>query len=263
MVKLVSAIAAGFVSWMAAATLAFAVCAPVAEGPRAWPVLDLPAKPPAPGSVEVTFIGHASFLIRSAGGTTAITDYNDHLVMPLVPTVATMNRAHSTHFSHAPDTRIKHVLRGWKEGGVAEHGLSVGDMRIFNVPTNLRNWETGGTDYGGNSTFVFEVAGLCIGHLGHLHHTLTETHLKRLGPIDILMIMVDGSVTLTRAGAIEVIDQIKPKVVIPMHFFSRSNLEDFAAALASRYPTTRSDSPTVVFSRATLPDRQLLVLPGH
>jgi L-ascorbate metabolism protein UlaG (beta-lactamase superfamily) len=183
--------------------------------------------------------------------------------MPLVPMVATMNRAHSTHFSHAPDPGIKHVLRGWKDGGVAEHNVVVGDMRIFNVPTNIRRWDTGGTDYAGNSTFVFEASGLCIAHLGHLHHTLTETHLKQMGPVDILMIMVDGTVTLTRQGSLEVIEQIKPKVVIPMHFFSRSNLEDFVATLASRFPVRRSESATVFYSRATLPERQLLVLPGH
>jgi L-ascorbate metabolism protein UlaG (beta-lactamase superfamily) len=244
---------------------ALAICAPVSEAPRprVWPAVDIPAQLPPRGSVEITFIGHASFLIRSPGGITAITDYNDYISMPLVPDVATMNRAHTTHFSHAPNRAIKHVLRGWKEGGVAEHNLVVGDMRIFNVATNIRNWETRTTDYAGNSTFVFEVAGLCIAHLGHLHHTFTEEHLKRLGPIDILMIMVDGSVTLTQEGAMEVIEQIKPKVVIPMHFFSRDNLERFAALLASRFPITRSESATVIFSRATLPERQLLVLPGH
>lgn len=258
-------IVAAVFALLASTAAAHAVCAPVALGPepRIWPAVVLPERLPERGSVEVTFIGHASFLIRSAGGVSAITDYNDHVLMPLVPTVATMNRAHSTHFSHAPDPGIKHVLRGWKDGGVADHGLSVGDMRIFNVPTNIRNWESGTTDFAGNSSFVFEVAGLCIAHLGHLHHTLTETHLKRLGPIDILMIMVDGSVSLTQDGAMEVIGQIKPKVVIPMHFFSRENLERFAERLASQYPIKRSDSPTVIFSRATLPDRQLLILPGH
>jgi L-ascorbate metabolism protein UlaG (beta-lactamase superfamily) len=246
------------------AASALAICAPVSQAPaRAWPAVDIPAQLPPKGSVEVTFLGHASFLIRSPGGITAITDYNDHVFMPLVPTVATMNRAHSTHFSHAPDPGIKHVLRGWKEGSYADHRLDVGDMRVFNVPTNIRNWETGTTDYAGNSSFVFEVSGLCIAHLGHLHHTLTEEHLKRLGPVDILMIMVDGSVTLTQEGALEVIGQIKPKVVIPMHFFSRANLERFAARLSDQFPIKRSESPTVIFSRATLPDKQLLILPGH
>jgi len=255
----------GAAAWLAAAAAAFAVCAPVAEAPRPriFPAAVLPEAPPPRGSVEVTYIGHSTFLIRTAGGVSAATDFNDHVRPPIVPTIATMNRAHSTHFSHAPDPRIKHVLPGWKDGGVAEHNLAEGDMRVFNVSTNIRNWQSGGTDYAGNSIFVFESAGLCIAHLGHLHHTLTEEHLKRLGPIDIVMIAVDGSVTLRQSDALAVVEQIKPKVVIPMHFFSEATLEQFVELFKGRYPVKRSDTPTAIFSRAALPERQLLLLPGH
>ena len=250
----------------ASTTTAFAICAPVAEGPgaRIWRAVDLPAQLPPTGSVEITYIGHSTFLIRTPSGISAATDYNDHIRPPITPTIATMNRAHSTHFSHAPDPAIKHVLPGWKDGGFADHNLVAGDMRVFNIPTNIRNWESRTTDYAGNSIFVFEVGGLCIAHLGHLHHTLTPEHLKRMGPVDIVMIAVDGSVTLTQEGAVEVIEQIRPKVVIPMHFFSEVTLESFVALFASRrYPAVRSESPTVVLSRANLHDRQLLLLPGH
>ncbi len=243
---------------------AFALCAPVADAPRprAWPAVELPAQLPPKGSVEITYVGHSTFLIRTPAGVSAATDYNDHIRPPVTPTIATMNRAHSTHFSYAPDPAIKHVLPGWKEGGVAEHNLVERDMKVFNIPTNIRNWESRTTDYGGNSIFVFEAGGLCIAHLGHLHHTLTPEHLKRMGPIDIVMIAVDGTVTLTQEGALEVVEQIKPKVVIPMHFFSEVTRERFVALFAGRYPTRRSESPTVIYSRANLPDRELIVLPG-
>lgn len=265
MSRMLAGLSAGAAALLAAASTAFALCAPVAEGPRAriWPAVELPAQLPPKGSVEITYLGHSTFLIRTPGGISAATDYNDHVRPPIVPTIATMNRAHTTHFSYAPDPAIKHVLRGWKEGGVAEHDLSEGDMKVFNVPTNIRNWESRTTDYAGNSIFVFEAAGLCIAHLGHLHHTLTPEHIKRMGPIDVVMIAVDGTVTLTQEGALEVVEQIKPKVVIPMHFFSEVTLERFAALFAARYPVKRSESSTVILSRANLPDRQLLLLPGY
>ncbi len=265
MTRRLSGLLVGAMALFAGASAAFALCAPVAEGPgtRIWPTVDLPAQLPPKGSIEISYIGHSTFLIRTPGGISIATDYNDHVRPPIVPTIATMNRAHTTHFSYAPDPAIKHVLRGWKEGGVAEHDLTEGDVRVFNVPTNIRNWENHTTDYAGNSIFVFEVGGLCIAHLGHLHHTLTPEHLKRLGPIDIVMIAVDGTVTLTQEGALEVIEQIKPKVVIPMHFFGEVTLERFVAIFANRYPVSRSESPTVVLSRANLPERQLLLLPGH
>jgi L-ascorbate metabolism protein UlaG (beta-lactamase superfamily) len=265
MFRLFSGLLAGSAALFAAASAANALCAPVAEGPRPriWPAVELPAQLPPKGSVELSYLGHSTFLIRSPGGISAATDYNDYIRYPLVPDVVTMNRAQINHYSYAPDSTIKNVLRGWKDGGVAEHDFTVGDMRIFNVPTNIRDWRTGSTDYAGNSIFVFEVAGLCIAHLGHLQHTLTAEHLKRLGQIDIALVPVDGAYTMTQASAIEVIEAIKPKVVIPMHFFSEERLESFVAMFAERYPVKRSESSTVIFSRAALPDRQLLLLPRH
>ena len=259
------AVAAAALSFLIGAGPAFALCAPIAEGPRArvFPASTLPEGLPRRDSIEVTYIGHSTFLIRTAEGVTASTDYNDYYRTPIVPIVATMNRAHPNHYSHSPEPGVKHVLRGWAEGGYAAHDIVERDLRVFNIPTNIRNWERGTTDYAGNSMFVFESAGLCIAHLGHLHHTLTEEHLKRLGPIDIVMIAIDGAVTIGQEGAISVIDQIKPKVVMPMHYWGYGSLERFVALFESRYPVKRLESSTVVFSRATLPDKQLLILQGR
>lgn len=247
---------------LAAAAPALALCAPIAEGPgaRVFRTAVIPEGLPPRGSVEVTYIGHSTFLIRTAEGVTAATDYNDYYRAPIVPTIATMNRAHPNHYSAAPEPGIKHVLRGWQEGGYAAHDVGERDLRVFNIPTNIRNWSSGTTDYAGNSMFVFETAGLCIAHLGHLHHTLTDEHLKRLGPIDIVLIAVDGAVTISQEGAATVIDQIKPKVVIPMHYWGYGSLDRFIALFAKNYPVKRHDGATVVFTRETLPDKQLLVL---
>ncbi len=242
--------------------LAQALCAPVAEGPRPWRAAVIPEAPPEKGSVELTFLGHATFLLRTAEGVTAIMDYTDYVPAPLTPDIVTMNIAHETHYSLSPDPGIKHVLRGWKEGGIAEHKLAYKDLQVFNVPTNIREWGTGGTRYAGNSVFVFEAAGLCIAHLSHLHHTLTEEHLRQLGQIDVVLVPVDGLYTMPQSRAVEIVEQIRPKVVVPMHIFSPVAVEQFIAILGSRWPVKRNDSATVSFSRATLPDRQLLILPA-
>src|SRR5438132_1233539 len=110
-------------------------------------------------------------------------------------------------------------------GGGASHHLDYREVRIRNVPTNVR--EFGGTRYNGNSIFVFEVADLCIAHLGHLHHTLTPTHLTELGTIDVVLVPVDGTYTLNQEEMIEVLRQIGPKIVVPMHIFSQASLEKF------------------------------------
>lgn len=255
-----SSAAGAALALFASAFPAFAACAPVAGAPRPWKAAVVPEEAPKSGSVELTFLGHATFLLRTAGGVTAIMDYTDYVPAPITPDIATMNIAHPTHYSLNPDPGIKHLLRGWKEGGVAEHNLVVKDLRVFNVSTNIREWSTGATRYGGNSIFVFEAAGLCIAHLSHLHHTLTEDHLKQLGPIDIALVPVDGLYTMPQSRAVEVVEQIKPKIVIPQHVFTPVAVEQFIAILGDRWPVKRNETATAVFARHALPDRQLLVL---
>jgi L-ascorbate metabolism protein UlaG (beta-lactamase superfamily) len=219
----------------------------------------------AEDELRLTFVGHATFLIESPGGVRIATDYNDYVRPEVVPDVATMNLAHSTHHSSNPDPAIGHVLRGWNpEGGTARHDLRVGDVRIRNVPTNIRDW-AGGTDYGGNSIFVFELADLCVAHLGHLHHRLTSEHLAELGPVDVVLVPVDGSWTLRLDAMMEVLGEIKAPLMIPMHFFGPSTLERFLARAGEEgCEIARSDTPSVVLSRARLPGRPtVLVLPGH
>lgn len=210
--------------------------------------------------VRLTFLGHASFLIESPGGVTAVTDYNDYMRMPVVPAIATMNHAHSTHYSALPDPAIKHVLRGWNPGGGAAHwDVTEGDMHVRNVPTNIRNWE-GGTEYDGNSIFIFEAAGLCIAHLGHLHHRLTADHLAAIRHVDVLLAPVDGSYTLGLPGMMETIATLRAPLTIPMHFFGPSTLERFLALAREKFEVKSAGSRTIELSRDTLPSRQTIML---
>ena len=214
--------------------------------------------------VGLTFLGHATFVIETPQGVRIATDYSDGTRPPLTPDVATMNKAHSTHFSTRPDPGIKHVLRGWDPaGGPARHDLTVEDVRIRNVSTNIRSFG-GATEYDGNSIFVFETAQLCIAHLGHLHHTLTPEHLKKLGRIDVLLVPVDGGYTLETFDMMEVLRAINAPLMIPMHFFGPSTLNRFLTSARAHFPVEFGDRPAITLSRATLPNSpKVLVLPGH
>ncbi|HVL73921.1 MAG TPA: MBL fold metallo-hydrolase [Beijerinckiaceae bacterium] len=214
--------------------------------------------------VGLTFVGHATFLVESPGGVRIATDYNDYVRPSVVPDVATMNKAHSTHYSNRPDPGIRHVLRGWDpRGGGVRHDLQVGDVRVRNVSTNIRGW-SGDTEYDGNSIFVFETAELCIAHLGHLHHTLEPSHLRKLGRIDVLLVPVDGGYTLDTDGMIEVMAAIGAPLMVPMHYFNRGTLERFLAKARARWPVEFSDTAAITLSRARLPGSpKVLVLPGR
>ena len=215
-------------------------------------------------AVTITYLGHSSFLIESPQGVRIVTDYNGVHRAPVTPDIVTMNNAHSTHWTDAIESGVKHVLRGWDPGGgMADHQLQFGDVRIHNVPTNVRGF--GATRYNGNSIFVFEVADLCIAHLGHLHHTLTETHLAELGPIDVVMVTVDGSFTLNTAEMVQVLQQLKAKLALPMHVFSDATLARFLARAAEGgFGVRREATAHITLSRADLPQTpEIVVLPGR
>jgi L-ascorbate metabolism protein UlaG (beta-lactamase superfamily) len=217
----------------------------------------------AQSEVRLTFIGHASFVIESPKGVRIVTDYAGY-AGGILPDAVTMNRAHSTHYTDTPDPAIRHVLRGWNpEGGVAEHDVEIGDVRIRNVTTDLRGG-MGGRLEDGNSIFIFETAGLCIGHLGHLHHLLGPEHLGLIGRLDIVMVPVDGGYTMGQEAMLEVLRTIKARVVIPMHFFGPATLNRFIATVSRDYELETLTEPTASFSVGGLPDTpKLIVFPGR
>jgi L-ascorbate metabolism protein UlaG (beta-lactamase superfamily) len=217
--------------------------------------------------IRVNYVGHSTFLIESPQGVRIATDYNDYVKPMALPDIATMNHAHTTHYTDRPDPRIPHVLRGWgvSQDKPARYDLSVKDVRVRNVPTNIRNYYDGGTERHGNSIFIFELAQLCIGHLGHLHHTLNQQQLDEIGRLDVVFAPVDGSMTLDSDGMMEVLQALKAPLIIPMHFFSRYTLERFLArARELKWETETAFTPSMVISKATLPATpKVVALPGR
>jgi L-ascorbate metabolism protein UlaG (beta-lactamase superfamily) len=233
-------------------------CAPVAMGqPKVWRAAA------EDDSVRISFLGHASFEIVSPNGVRAVTDYNGVNIPLEPPDIATMNHAHSTHYTLHPDPRIPHVLHGWSEDGTMPvFDLHVDDMHVTNVATNIRTWD-GGTERYGNSIFVFQTGGLCIAHLSHLHHLLEPRDLDALGHIDVVMVAVDGIYTMSQQDAAAVVEQIQPKIVLPMHYFTTDVLDQFLALEKGKYAIDRRAVPVMKISRASLPaEPTIIVLPG-
>jgi len=208
----------------------------------------------ANNEVRLTFVGHSTFIIESRMGIRIATDYAGWHGLGPIPDVVTMNHAHDTHYTDTPDPAIKHVLRGWNpNGGWAEHNLTVGDVYIRNVPTNIRTWSEAGMEKFGNSIFIFEVAGLCIGHLGHLHHVLTSQQLGQIGQLDVVMVAVEGVFTLDHDGVVKVLMELRARIVIPMHFFG--SLDGFGERLRETHDVDVSKTRTEVMSMATMPGK--------
>lgn len=236
-------------------------CLQVAQdAPRVTPA----AMTLGPEEVGITFLGHAAFRIETPEGISAVTDFAGWWGEGRAPDVVTMNKAHTTHWTPAPDPRIPQVLPGWNpQGGAADHYLELGDLLVRNVPTDIRTWG-GEVEAFGNSIFIFEVAGLCIGHLGHLHHKPTDAHYGMIGRLDVVMAPVDGGYTMNLPAMIEVLKRLRARVVIPMHWFGPANLERFLAGMSDDFEITEARSASIVVSRDTLPPRpRVVVLDGR
>jgi L-ascorbate metabolism protein UlaG (beta-lactamase superfamily) len=218
----------------------------------------------AQDQARITYVGHSTFLIESPKLVRIATDYNNYVKPQVLPDIVTMNRAHSTHYTDSPESGIKHVLRGWSEDGrPSAHDLTYQDVRVRSVATNIRDW-AGGTQRHGNSVFIFELANLCIAHLGHLHHTLTQQQINEMGRVDVVLVPVDGSYTLDLDGMVEVLQALKAPVMIPMHYFSAFTLERFLARVREHWEVEVADIPSLVLSKTTLPAKpKVVVLPGR
>jgi len=208
--------------------------------------------------VTIRYAGHSTYVIETPGGVRIATDYNGIYDTGGLPDVVTMNRAHATHYTLNPDPRIKHVLHGWGDNGEpAKHALTVGDVFIRNVPTDIRStFYSYGTDTemipNGNSIFIFEVAGLCIGHLGHLHHPLDESHIAAIGRLDIVMVPIDGTYTMSIEGIATIVRRLRSSIVLPMHRFG-TPLSDLLDRLHGQFAIDQRLEPSFRISVGALP----------
>jgi L-ascorbate metabolism protein UlaG (beta-lactamase superfamily) len=215
-----------------------------------------------PDSVLIRFLDHASFAIVTPDGTVAVTDYAGYLgLQDLVPDVATMNNAHDTHWTAAPDPRIPHVLRGWPmDGTPAAHRLELGQMLVRNVTTDTRGPFGEGARKDGNSIFIFETAGLCIGHLGHLHQIPTDEQYAAIGRLDVVMVPVDGGYTMRLQDMAGVVRRLRSSVVIPMHWFSQASLDRFLTEMAGDFTVVETGGAELALSLDDLPAQPTIMV---
>lgn len=209
--------------------------------------------------VRISYVDHAMFLIQTPG-ISAMTDFTGYVGnVDFTPDVVTMNNAHGTHWTRSPDPAIPHVLQGWAtDGDAAYHDLDLGEMLIRNVTTDIRSG--GGVREDGNSIFVFEAAGLCIAHLGHLHHEPDVFQYAALGRMDVVMAPVDGGLTLDQSTMIAIMERVRARIVIPMHWFGEANLERFLVGMSDTFAIDRRDGSGLMLALSDLPDRPTAVV---
>ena len=165
--------------------------------------------------MKISWLGHSCFKIESDGGKIIVTDPFDEAVGYPLPKakadVVTVSHDHHDHNHVAAIGGNPAVVRG--PGKKAAAGIEFEGIASYHD-------DRGGKRRGKNTIFSFEMDGIRVCHLGDLGHLLSEEDAAALGDVDVLMIPVGGVYTLDAGGAKKVVGQIRPKVVIPMHFMT-------------------------------------------
>jgi len=163
--------------------------------------------------MNIKWLGHACFKISSERGTIIVTDPFDESVGYPMPNVrADIVTSSHSHFDHNYFKAIKGNFD--IVDTVGEHDIK--GIKIKGVSTF--HDEEQGTKRGKNIVFVFDIDGIKVCHMGDLGHILTERQIEEIGSVDVLLIPVGGYYTIDAKQAVEVMNQLKPKITIPMHY---------------------------------------------
>ena len=163
--------------------------------------------------MKVTWLGHSCFKILNDNGLTIITDpYNNYIGynMPLQKAdIVTLSHLHKDH--SAVENVINNPRIISKAGNYDINGLKI-------ETTNTYHDNKRGTLRGENLIFKYTYEGVSIAHLGDIGQDFDPSIIKNIKGVDILLIPVGGVYTIDYKMAKKYVDEIKPKVVIPMHY---------------------------------------------
>ena len=201
--------------------------------------------------VTIEFFGHNFFQITSSKGTKIVTDPVAPGFYPtpsVSPHAVTVGREHPNHNYVELAQGKPIILRGLGNYGAEWNKISttVRDVLVYTVPVYQQQF---GNALKG-AAFVFDLGTICFGRLGDLSHKITEEQIKAFGKVDIAMIPIGGTFTMPPDTAREVLQQLKPKIAIPMHYRESTYLLDM---FVKGYPNKYLNTHKATFSKTALP----------
>jgi L-ascorbate metabolism protein UlaG (beta-lactamase superfamily) len=211
--------------------------------------------------VDITWLGHACFRLRGRDVAILTDPYEgtDWGYPPLTTSanVVTVSNDHPHHAGLSAIEGEPRVLRGPGE-------YEIGGALIWGVRTS-RPADGNGQAGSKNTAFVIQLEELTVCHLGDLAASpLTAEELTRIKDSDVLLVPVGGHCTINAAQAAEVVAQIEPKLIVPMHYATEEtrgsvaldDIERFCRELGASEasprarlnvtPTSLPSEPTVV-----------------
>lgn len=208
--------------------------------------------------MKIRWFGHSCFGLTASDETRILTDpFDESVGYPLPQMEAAVVTASHGHFDHAYTHGLPGHPRVLRETGSYQAGpVAIGTIQTFHDAS-------GGRQRGGNLMFHFAEAGLHLLHAGDLGHILTAEQILACGQVDVLLIPVGGTYTLEADGAWQVVEQLKPRLIVPMHYrtdalaFPLDSVDPFLHGRSHR----RLPYATIEVTAETLPaEREIQVL---
>jgi L-ascorbate metabolism protein UlaG (beta-lactamase superfamily) len=211
--------------------------------------------------MNIKYLGHAAFVITSDTGIRIITDPYEtgpDLTYGEITESADIVTVSHDHFDHSNVAAVK-----GNPGVVRKTGRSKVKGIEFTGTATYHD-EAKGRLRGNNTIFCFEVDGIRVCHLGDLGHLLNDKQVAEIGSVDIVLIPVGGYYTIDAKAATEVCNQLKPKVVIPMHYKTEKGIPNIAGVdefLRGKANVSQMDASQAEFKRGEFPAAsQIMVL---
>jgi len=211
--------------------------------------------------MKVKWLGHSCFLVTSKGGVKIITDPYavgggiNYSPIKETADIVVVTHGHDDHSNVSAVQGESEVVRG--DGTKTAQGIQFRGIASYHDASQ-------GTQRGPNTIFCFTIDSVKLCHLGDLGHVLSPRQVNEIGAVDILFIPVGGFYTIDASVASRVCEQLKPKVVIPMHFktprcaYPIADVEDF---LKGKKNVRKVEDSEVEFERERLPAATEIVLP--
>jgi L-ascorbate metabolism protein UlaG (beta-lactamase superfamily) len=162
--------------------------------------------------MEISWLGHSCFRLKGRQATVITDPFSPDLGYSLGKPTATIVTVSHQHPGHSYVEGI---------GGDPRLVIGPGEYEISNVliiGIATFHDEDRGSIRGKNTIYLIEMDELSVCHLGDLGHVLTDEQVEELGNVDVLMVPVGGISTVNAAKAAEIVRQLEPKVVLPMHY---------------------------------------------
>jgi L-ascorbate metabolism protein UlaG (beta-lactamase superfamily) len=200
--------------------------------------------------MDITWLGHSCFRIRSKAGIVITDPYSPGLGYELgKPTARIVTVSHQ----HPGHSYVQGV------GGEPKLVTGPGEYEISGVLilgiTTFHDGE-GGKKRGKNTVYVMELDEIAVCHLGDLGHVLTTEQLEEIGNVDVLLLPVGGVSTIDAPKAAQVVRQLEPKVVVPMHYKTPAlsrELEPVERFLKEIGVEEVNSQPKLSFTKSSLP----------